>query len=215
MRSALVAMSVILVLAGGGCGTNEATNMEGEDRVAIAITWQRLVTDAGETCERCGITGDEFRKAVATLRESLRPLGIDVEASEQTMSPEEFAASTIESNRILIGGRSLEEWLEAQTGESKCESCCDAVGDDVKCRTVSLEGRTYEAIPAELIVRAGFLAASRLLESSETASCCPGVGEPGGCCPGGGAVDDDGGASCCPGEGGVEEAVGKPGEGIE
>jgi hypothetical protein len=213
-------MSVALALAGGGCGRNEAATTEGESRVTIAIVWQRLVTDAGETCERCEITGDEFRRAVATLRESLAPLGIDVEASEQTLSPDEFAASTIESNRILIGGRSLEEWLEAETGESECESCCDAVGEDVKCRTVSLEGLTYEAIPAELIVRAGLLAASHLLESTETASCCPGVGRVDGdrgasCCPGGDGADGDRGASCCPGEGGVKEAVGKPGEGIE
>ncbi|MBD3349374.1 MAG: DUF2703 domain-containing protein [Candidatus Eisenbacteria bacterium] len=153
----------------------------------MVVKWQRLVTDSGETCERCGATGEEFRKAVTTLRECLAPLGIDIAAEEEALSAEEFAVETIESNRITIEGRSLEDWLGAETGQSECESCCDAVGENVECRTVNVEGSIYEAIPAELIVRAGLLAASRLVGAPEPAVCCPDTPEP---------CDAD--APCCP-----------------
>lgn len=143
--------------------------------MVMTIKWQRLVTDDGETCERCGTTQEEFRKAVAVLRESLRPLGIEVVSEEKALSTQEFAASTIESNRILVDGRSLEEWLGGETGKSECGSCCSAVGKEVECRTVSVDGLTHEAIPAELIVRAGLLAAEEMMGGSERASCCSGA----------------------------------------
>ena len=77
-----------------------------------------------------------------------------------------FARAPLESNRIWIGGRSLEEWLGAQAASSPC---CAACGNN-ECRTVCVGGAIFEAIPAELIVRAGFLAASEVLRRNVAAA---------------------------------------------
>lgn len=199
MKRLCVLMAAALVLV--GCERDASTTREGETNMVMTVKWQRLVTDDGQTCERCGSTQEEFRKAVATLEESLRPLGMEVASVEEALTPEEFAADTIESNRVLIEGRSLEDWLGGETGESECESCCSAIGEDVKCRTVRVDGNTYEVIPAELIVRAGLVAASHMMESPAPGACCPdgsGSGETGqSCCPG----SRGSGEPCCPGSG--------------
>ena len=185
MRGLLVSMVAVLAIA--GCSREQSARPEEDSSVVLTINWQRLVTEAGGTCDRCGSTEQEFRRAVATLEESLAPLGIAVESSESVLAPEEFVGDTVASNRILIGDRTVEEWLGGEVGQSPCETCCSAVGEDVECRTVMVDGTTYETVPAELIVRAGLAAASELLQ--KPVPCCPGSGEtkpadepP--CCPG-------------------------------
>jgi hypothetical protein len=37
----------------------------------LTIRWQRLVNETGETCERCGATGDTVQNAFARLKKSL------------------------------------------------------------------------------------------------------------------------------------------------
>jgi len=54
----------------------------------------------------------------------------------------------LDSNRIYIEGKPLENWLNAETGKSQC---CDACGDN-ECRTLIYEGRIYEDVPVKLIV---------------------------------------------------------------
>ena len=154
--------------------------------MVLTVNWQRMVTDDGRTCDRCGSTREELRKAVETLRESFVPLGIVVESTEEELTTEEFASDVIGSNRILIGGRLLEEWLGGETGQSPCESCCDAIGDDVECRTVTVDGTTYDAVPAELIVRAGLVAAAELMRAPSSGTDCS--------CAGGDSKQD---APCC------------------
>lgn len=124
----------------------------------LTINWQRLV-DAGKTCPRCGDTGEEVRKAAATLSGALAALGMEVQLTEGQLSADEFGRAPLESNRILIQGRTLEAWLGAETGQSPC---CEVCGPN-DCRTVTVEGATYESIPADLIVRAGLLAAAEML----------------------------------------------------
>lgn len=63
----------------------------------------------------------------------------------------------LQSNKILIGVMTLEELLGATTGQSKC---CEACGD-AECRTIEFGGQSHEAIPADLIVKAGRVAASQ------------------------------------------------------
>ena len=41
----------------------------------LPIVWQRLV-NAGETCDRCGSTGQAIAAALAKLAAALQPLGI-------------------------------------------------------------------------------------------------------------------------------------------
>jgi hypothetical protein len=124
----------------------------------LTLHWQRLV-DAGRTCPRCGDTGEQVRAAAATLATALAPLGITVRLVESTIDLTAFEEAPLASNQILVAERPVEEWLGGATGQSPC---CDVCGPN-ECRTVTVEGTTYETVPADLITRAGLLAAAHLL----------------------------------------------------
>lgn len=148
----------------------------------LEIRWQRLVDAGGQTCERCGTTGEALEEAVDMLGRSLGELGIDIVLEKESLGMPEFNKDPLASNRVWIAGQPLEKWLSATTGQSRCCSSCG----DSDCRTITVDGTTYEAIPAELIVRAGLLAGADLLAGEAAGACCsPGANTPGGsgCCP--------------------------------
>jgi len=58
--------------------------------------------------------------------------------------------------------QSLEDLVGAEVGLNHCQSCCDLLGAQTDCRTLIVEGREYEALPEELLLRAGRVAAERL-----------------------------------------------------
>ena len=125
----------------------------------LPIVWQRLVNTEGRTCPRCHGTGDEMLGALDRLRAALAPLGVEPQLETVELNEAVFLTRPSESNRIWIAGKPLEEWLGGQTGSSRC---CNE-GGDKDCRTVEVAGQTYEVIPEELIVRAGVIAASQML----------------------------------------------------
>jgi hypothetical protein len=124
----------------------------------LPITWKRLVKD-GQTCERCGSTFQQLQSAVGKLEAALRPLGIAPALVTETIDEREFMVEPSESNRVWMAGQPLEHWLGATVGMSRCCSVCG----DSDCRTVEIDGRTYETIPEEIFVKAGLAAASQLL----------------------------------------------------
>jgi hypothetical protein len=126
---------------------------------SLRIRWQRLVKD-GRTCSRCGGTESEVRRAVETLGQVLAPLGIEPQLEVASVDEATFAASPLESNRIWIADRPMEDWLSGTVGHSPCCSVCG--GSD--CRTVEIQGTSFETIPERLIVKAGLLAAAELLD---------------------------------------------------
>ena len=150
----------------------------------LIIRWQRLVDENNETCERCGTTGEELEKAFHSLKQSFNSLGIEVILDKKVLNPETCAKDISQSNRIWINEQPLEQWLDAEVGMSLCEACCDVLGSDVECRTLIIDGKTYEVIPANLIIKAGLVAASQLFTVEP---CCPdkeGANtKPVGCCP--------------------------------
>lgn len=135
------------------------------------IEWQRLIDERKETCPRCGTTEHEVEKAVDELNSVLSSHDISVMLKKSSLDPETFRKDVLQSNRILIAGSSLEEWLGATTGRSKC---CETCGDS-ECRTVEYGGDTHEAVPAELIVRAGIAAAVSLFKIQPPAQAKPRV----------------------------------------
>ena len=158
------------------------TAVGGERMKVLHIRWQRLVDEKGQTCDRCGSTETMVEDAVNKLKDSLKGLGIDVVLEKSAIRPSEFSKDTLQSNRIWIDGKPMEEWLSATSGQSKC---CTVCGESY-CRTVTVDGKTYEAIPAELIVKAGLLAGAQLIQSKPVSSCCPSAKPPkgrSGCCP--------------------------------
>ena len=126
----------------------------------LSIVWQRLVNTQGKTCPRCHGTGDEVQRAVERLKAALLPLGVEPKLETVELSEATFLAQPSESNRLWIAGKPIEEWLDAQAGSSRC---CNECGDN-DCRTVDVGGKTYEVIPEDLLVRAGVIAATRMLD---------------------------------------------------
>lgn len=127
----------------------------------LEILWQRVVVGA-QTCVRCGDTGGSVRRAAEALRTELAPLGVAVTLAEKTLSP--FGQGGVEeSNRVFFNGRPLEDILGARVGMNHCQSCCELLGERTDCRTLIVDGAEHEALPEELIVRAGRIAARGLL----------------------------------------------------
>ena len=100
----------------------------------LSITWQRLVDDSGSTCPRCAGTQQEMQRAADRLCAALEPLGVQPVLETREIAPATFMQRPDQSNRIWIGGRPLEDRLG------------------------------YEVIPEALVVRAGLIAASQLLD---------------------------------------------------
>lgn len=138
----------------------------------LPIVWYRLVK-AGETCIRCGQTHQELEKAVAKLKTSLLPLGIEITFETKELTEEEFKANPSKSNEVWIAGKTLEEWVGAQVGMTPCSSVCEGAS----CRTLEVDENSYETIPEELFVRAGLNAANQILalnSGPNSKSCCSG-----------------------------------------
>lgn len=128
----------------------------------VKFRWQRPEDRAGPACERCLRTGREIASAVAKLREALRPLGMEVPALEIS----EAAYGPLEANRIWINDRPVEDWLHADVGRS---TCCGAAGKH-ECRALYINGRRYEVVTEELLLKAALLAAASLLAPTHPAS---------------------------------------------
>lgn len=125
----------------------------------LRVRWQRLVKD-GRTCDRCGDTESEVRRATDTLRQVLAPLGIEPRLEVAEVDEATFFANPLESNRIWIADRPMEDWLRGTVGSSPCCSVCG----DSACRTVEISGTVFEAIPERVIIKAGLLAAVEMLD---------------------------------------------------
>lgn len=141
----------------------------------LPIKWQRLVNRTGATCPRCSGTGDEVRRAAAALRPLLEPLEIEPVLEEEAIDEAGFERDPLRSNQILIAGHPIEHWLSGRTGQSRC---CAECGDN-DCRTLELEGQSYDVIEEALILRAGLIAAAELVRSTATPKaegCCAGSG---------------------------------------
>ncbi len=124
----------------------------------LVIRWQRLVNEAEQTCKRCMDTGKTVENAYNRLKSAFGQLDINVELKKEIVDPSLFAKDPLQSNRIWIAEKSLEEWLGATVGASQC---CDVCGD-CQCRTLTVYQKIFEIIPEELIIRAALLAAAEL-----------------------------------------------------
>ena len=116
----------------------------------LEIEWRHLDQD-GRTCLRCSDTLQSLQQVIAQLVAECAPHGVHIAYRETKLPPEQLS----ESNLILFNGIPLESVLpDASASESECPSCGDLIGQPSQCRTVSVEGRTFEAIPAALIRQA-------------------------------------------------------------
>lgn len=126
----------------------------------LPITWQRLVSADGKTCDRCGGTYEEMQRALGKLKSALRPLGVEPVLEVRQIDEKAFKDKPSESNRIWIAGRPMEEWLGAKVGSSQCCSVCG----DAECRTVEIGPAKFETIPENLFIKAALAATAQVLD---------------------------------------------------
>ena len=124
----------------------------GSARVLVEV--ERLVV-AGETCERCGDTWTAAEEAVASVRSELARSGFSVDLLERPLPPERIG----DSNRVLVSGRPVEDWLGGAVSMTDCPSCGELVGEPSCCRSYEIGGVASEALSAEDIARAIRIAA--------------------------------------------------------
>lgn len=157
-RTCLAGVVAISLLPMAGCSIAGGGSMNSAKK--LVIQWQRLTESSGDTCGRCGNTERSIDEAGRLLTASLRPSGIHVSVVKARLTPEMFGLDPSQSNRIWIADQPLEEIIGAQTGVSRCSGCCG----DRDCRTTVVDGRSYETIPPELIVRAGLKVAANMIQ---------------------------------------------------
>ncbi|MDF1543122.1 MAG: DUF2703 domain-containing protein [Anaerosomatales bacterium] len=83
----------------------------GGTRVTVDV--ERLVVE-GETCDRCASTWDAARQAVEMVAAEAPGIGLAVDLREVPLSPERIS----DSNRVLVNGRLVEEWLDGVASSS-------------------------------------------------------------------------------------------------
>ena len=114
----------------------------------LALRWQR---PAIEQKNPCGVTESELQEAMRTLTHSLKKSGMDVQLGYLKAG----AASETAVTGLWINGKPLETWLNAQV-----------VAEDGGCMTLKLSDQSYEKIPADVIVKAGMMAADAKPQAS-------------------------------------------------
>ncbi|MDG4550804.1 MAG: DUF2703 domain-containing protein [Candidatus Contendobacter sp.] len=116
----------------------------------LEIEWRHLEKD-GRTCLRCSDTLQSLQQIVSQLAAECASRGVTVAYRETRLPPERLP----ESNLILLDGVPLESVLPgAAASENECRSCGELCGQPSLCRTVTVGGQTFEAIPAALIRQA-------------------------------------------------------------
>ncbi|NUQ45757.1 MAG: DUF2703 domain-containing protein [Phycisphaerae bacterium] len=156
--------------ASSACGCEAPSAAKSTAPRAVVIRWQRIADTQGQTCGRCGSTEQAIDAAAARLRQSLSPLEVTVSVQKVAMPTSDLDKCVEESNRIWLNDRPLEQWLSANVGTSACTGFCG----DRTCRTLEVDGQSYDTIPADLIVRAGLLAAADSIRRPAQATCCGG-----------------------------------------
>ena len=116
----------------------------------LEIEWRHLDKD-GRTCLRCSDTLQSLQQVIQQLAAECAPHGVEIVYRETKLPIEQLS----QSNLILFNGVPLEAVLpDASASENECQSCGDLCGEPSFCRTVTVGGRTFEAIPAALIRQA-------------------------------------------------------------
>jgi len=119
----------------------------------LEIEWKHFAV-GNVTCERCGITGEDLRRVVEELRREFAPAGVKINLTETLLDKTRIA----ESNEIRMNGMLIEDLLAAGVVSTDCPSCGTLAGESTCCRALEIDDVRYEALPAELIKKAAYLA---------------------------------------------------------
>ena len=116
------------------------------------------------TCERCGVTDKVLDDALNELKPELKGVKVVVKKTKIKSDEEARKYDFVRSPTIRINGVDIEKILtgELDVKDNYCESCASVCGDfcsestggGTQCRTVEYKGKTYEAVPKEMIKEA-------------------------------------------------------------
>ncbi len=142
-------------------------------------------------CERCQATDKVLDEALDDLRQEIKSVKeLTINKIKITSDEEAQNYNFIRSPTIRLNGVDIEEILtgKLEIKDNYCDSCvkgcadsCSAVtGGGTQCRIVEYEGKTYEAVPKEMIkdaiTKVGGMkmkkeSAQLIVESSSIKSC--------------------------------------------
>lgn len=125
----------------------------------LVIKWQRLMYN-GETCPRCSDTEKEIKKAIDALKKICENSNIKLKFKKEKITKKEFEKNPLESNRIFINNKPIENYINAKTGKSKCCNICG----NTDCRTIIVKKNQFEVISSDIIIQAALTAISEILK---------------------------------------------------
>ncbi len=138
----IIILAIILSLAATALAADRPTR-------TLALRWQK---PAVEQKNPCGVTEPEMQQALRTLTHSLKKSGIEVQLGYLKAGTISDAPAT----GLWINGRPLETWLNAEV-----------VAEESGCVVLKVANESYKRIPADIIVKAGKLAAEEPGASSQ------------------------------------------------
>lgn len=113
------------------------------------------------TCERCGATDKVLDDALSELKPELKGVEVIVNKTKIENDEEAKKHDFVRSPTIRINGVDIEKILTGRLNvkDNYCESCANICGDSclestgggTQCRTIEYKGKTYEAVPKEMI----------------------------------------------------------------
>lgn len=115
----------------------------------LTIEWQHIGKNISTTCVRCNATGITLLQVIEDLKPELMKNDVHIAFKETVLSNDQLP----ESNRIIINGKALEDYLKnARVIQTPCQSCaCIVNKETAECRAIELSDKLYESIPAEMI----------------------------------------------------------------
>lgn len=153
MKKVLIFAVAMLILA-AGCGKDNGKT--------IVISWKKSDAASCKGCEKCGATEAEVNKAVTSLKTKLADRGFKVRAEERKAVPANVKPSEV---GIWVCDIPLETWLAAGVGLKPCDPSQGCQMSS--CKVLYVDGRTYETVPADMMMRACFLASDQLAENGK------------------------------------------------
>lgn len=114
------------------------------------------------TCDRCQATDEVLDQALDELRKEIKDIKeVAVNKIKITSDDEAKKYDFVRSPTIRINGVDIEKILTGrlEIKDSYCESCASGCGEScpestgggTQCRVVEYKGKTYEAVPKEMI----------------------------------------------------------------
>lgn len=159
MKKILLAIFLLMVLP----QVSNAQSKDMEAQRTLVIRWQHAVCQNDNPCERCINTPLEIQQAFDDLKTSLSGLGITVTLEEKKIKHHD--------DHLFINDRDVVDLLKGERVKTACANCFDDKGNPRTCNSLKLGDDVFEVIPAELIIKAGLVAASELITAAPEAPC--------------------------------------------